>query len=167
MKSIFSYSCLVLGTFIGVFFGAKGTEPAPNSRVIAVYASKSLDFVRAPLAVRAGSIDLLEDESMGVRLVGWVAPVVDEIILVPKKVGPNFVARFNLAARNDVFGSIGTVDYLWSGVDLLVPNLSLSSLNCVIYSNSNGATVMWSQGAQCKSKAKSREFDFSDVKDVP
>jgi hypothetical protein len=167
MKSLFSYSCLVLGTFLGTFLGVNETTSAPTSRTIAVYASKSLDFVKAPLAVRAGSIDLLEDQSMGVRLVGWVAPVVDEIILVPKKVGPHFVARFNLTARNDVFGSFGTLDYLWSGVDLSVPNLSLSSLSCVVYSNSTGATVMWSSGTQCMSKTKSREFNFSDVEDVP
>jgi hypothetical protein len=167
MKAVFSYTCLVLGTCIGMFFITAETSPAPLSRVIAAYASRDLVFSTTPIASRAGSIDQLLDEGTGIRLVGWVSPPVDEIILVPKKNGYNFVSRVNLTSRSDVYSSFGTEDYLWSGVDFLVPDLSISLLNCVVYSNSTGATVMWSDGTQCKLKAKSNEFDFSKVEDVP
>jgi hypothetical protein len=167
MRALISYAGLVLATSLGLFFFTKETSPAPHSRVIAAYASRDLKTAEDPIALRAGSIDQIMEEGGGIHLIGWVAPFVDEIIFVPKKDGHNFVSRVGLIARSDVYSSFGTEDYLWSGVDFSVPNLSLSTLSCVLYSNATGATVMWSDGTQCKLKAKSNEFDFSKVEDVP
>ena len=150
MKAVFSYACLVLGTCIGIFFIPAETSRTHHGRVIAAYASREIDFSTVPIALRAGGIDQLLDEGTGIHLIGWVAPYVDEVIFVPKNDGYNFVSRVNLISRSDVYSLFGTEDYLWSGVDLSVPNLSLSSLKCVVYSNSTGATVMWSDGEQCK-----------------
>jgi hypothetical protein len=150
MKAVFSYACLVLGTCIGMFILPAEISRTPHGRVIAAYASRDIDFSPVPITGRAGSIDQLLDEGTGVHLVGWVNPYVDEVIFVPKEDGFNFVSRVNLIARSDVYSLIGTEDYLWSGLDISVPNLTLSSLKCVVYSDSTGATVMWSDGEQCK-----------------
>jgi hypothetical protein len=167
MRALLSYASLVLATGLGMFCVTEETSPAPHSRVIAAYASSDMKTADDPVALRAGSIDQIIEENGGIHLIGWVAPFVDEIIFVPKTAGYNFISRVSLIARSDVYSSFGTVDYLWSGVDFSVPDLSLSSLNCVLYSNATGATVMWSDGSQCKLKLKSNEFDFTDVQDVP
>jgi hypothetical protein len=170
MRRSFSYIGLLLATVTGLFIA--GNEPVSqvNNRIIAVHVSKEKDFSSTAPEVRAGSIDLLVDEGTSLHLLGWVSPFVDEIIMIPRAKAPNYVSRIGLSSRSDVANTLGKEEYLWSGVDILVPDTSLASMSCIVYSGSSGATVLWSDGSPCAGKMKKPEpkgFDFSVLEDSP
>lgn len=167
MKALVSYLAIFAAGVFGIFQVISVDVVTPETRIIAVHVSREKQYVTKPFLEEGGSIDSLKNEGSGIHLVGWVAPFIDEIIVVPKIPTPEITLRVGLSQRRDVVTYLEDERYLWSGVDLFVANSTAETVKCVVLNGPSGAKVAWTDGSPCEWKPTKRGFDLSDIQDSP
>jgi hypothetical protein len=102
-----------------------------------------------PNAVRLGSLDLIEEVSEGLRLVGWVSRRTQAVIVVTKA-GPH-LRVFNALSqeRPDVSEALRDPLQLFTGFDIVIPELRTLDITCVVASDGKSDVVLREFSSDC------------------
>ncbi len=120
-----------------------------EERLVVVFVRGTKAYADKKYEKRAGSVDALQESSGNLSFSGWISPDIDEIHVVVSADSSQFVQRLQLLTRPDVEEGMGSKEYLYSGFETVLPEISLLQVKCVVFANERKSQVVYNSGETC------------------
>jgi hypothetical protein len=120
-----------------------------DERLVVVFVRANKGYADEKYEKRAGSVDALRESSGNLSFSGWISPDIDEIHVVVSANSSQFVQRLQLLTRPDVQESMANSQYLYSGFETVLPEISLLQVKCVVFANEQKSQLVYNSGTSC------------------